>query len=63
MRPGCHGTASIAAMISARVPRPWLAPLAGELALRGVMAVSEGEAAVVPGVIECSVLRLHPFQS
>ncbi|MFJ2544071.1 hypothetical protein [Microbacterium sp. NPDC087589] len=23
----------------------------------------EGEAAVVPGVIECSVLRLHPFQS
>lgn len=23
----------------------------------------EGEAAVVPGIIECSVLRLHPFQS
>ncbi|WP_314094779.1 hypothetical protein [Microbacterium foliorum] len=23
----------------------------------------EGEAAVVPGVIECSVLRLHPFES
>jgi hypothetical protein len=22
----------------------------------------EGEAAVVPGIIECSVLRLHPFQ-
>lgn len=28
-----------------------------------VCVTDEGEAAVVPGEIECSVLRLHPYQS
>ncbi|WP_156149144.1 hypothetical protein [Microbacterium oxydans] len=39
-------------------PSPAIAPTEFTMCV-----TDEGEAAVVPGVIECSVLRLHPFQS